>query len=119
MTPAWTKTTRAKRRFSKRFSQNRTPENFKLKRQWRNEATKQRRTAIRKYWTEASDDLRQNRRKFYKTFKLFLDRNDKGGGASDIHLNIDGTLVKDQLRVTEHLAGYFSTMASGIGGTNV
>ena len=49
MTPAWTKATRAKCRFSKRFSQIRTPENFELKRQWRNEATKQRRIMIRKY----------------------------------------------------------------------
>ena len=96
MTPAWTKATRAKRRFSKRFSQNKTPENFELKRQWRNEATKQRRIAIRKYWTEVMDDLRQNPRTFYKTFRLFLDRNDKGDGARDIHLTIDGTLVKDQ-----------------------
>ena len=52
MTPAWTKPTRAKcRPFLKRFSQIRTLENsnFELKRQWRNEATKQRRIMIRKY----------------------------------------------------------------------
>ena len=49
MTPPWTKATRAKCRFSKRFSQIRTSENFELKRQWRNEATKQRRIMIRKH----------------------------------------------------------------------
>ena len=49
MTPAWTKATRAKCRFSKRFSQIRPPENFELKRQWRNEATKQKRIMIRKH----------------------------------------------------------------------
>ena len=61
MTPARTKATRPKCRFSKRLRQIRTPENFELKRQWRNEATKQRRITIRKYWSELSDDLRQNR----------------------------------------------------------
>ena len=81
MTPAWRKATRPKCRFSKRLSQIRTPENFELKRQWRNEATKQRRITIRKYWSELADDLRQNPMKFYKTFKLFLDRKDKGDGA--------------------------------------
>lgn len=73
MTPAWTKATRAKCRFSKRFSQIRTPENCELKRQWRNEAKKQRRITIRKYWSELAGDLRQNPMKFYKTFKPFLD----------------------------------------------
>jgi len=54
-----------------------------------------------------------------KTFRPFLDRKDKGDSTRDIHLNIDGTSVKDQERVIERLAEYFSTMASGIGGTNV
>ena len=89
MTPARTKATRAKCRFSKRFSQIRTPENFELKGQWRNEATKQRRITISKYWSELADDLRQNPMKFYKMFKPFLDRKDKGDGARDIHLNME------------------------------
>jgi len=89
MTPSWTKATKAKCRFSKRFSQIRTLENFELKLQWRNEATKQRRITIRKYCSELADDLRQNPMKFYKTFKPFLDRKDKGDGARDIHLNME------------------------------
>ncbi|XP_020620324.1 uncharacterized protein LOC110058075 [Orbicella faveolata] len=119
MTSAWKTAIRAKRRFSKRFSQSETPENFELKRKWRNEATRQRRIAIRNYWSEVSDNLRQNPKNFYKTFKPFLDRKDKGDGTRDIHLNIDGNVVKDQEGVTEHLVEYFSTMASGIDGDNV
>ena len=46
-----------------------------------------------------------------KTFRPLLNRKDKGDSARDIHLNIDGTPVKDQERVTERLAEYFSTMA--------
>lgn len=96
MISAWETAIRAKRRFSKRFSQSRTPENFELKRKWRNEATRQRRIAIRNYWSVVSDNLRQNPKNFYKTFKPFLDRKDKGDGTRDIHLNIDDNLVKDQ-----------------------
>ena len=44
---------------------------------------------IRKYWSDLADDLRQNPMKFYKTFKPFLDRKDKGDGVRDIHLNME------------------------------
>ena len=72
MTPAWTKATRPKCRFSKRLRQIRTPENFELKRQWRNETTKQRRITIRKYWSKLSDDLSQNRWNFTKPSNFSL-----------------------------------------------
>ena len=45
----WKNAIKAKRRFSKNFSKNQTQENFELKRKWRNEATKQRRVAIKTY----------------------------------------------------------------------
>ena len=48
---------------------------------------KQRRITIRKFWGELADDLRQNPMKFYKTFKPFRDRKDKGDG--DIPLNME------------------------------
>ena len=46
----WKNAIKAKRGFSKKFGKNPTPENFELKRKWRNEATKERRKAIRQYW---------------------------------------------------------------------
>ena len=36
----------------------------------------------------------------------------------DIELNIEGDIVKDQIKVTEILADHFATIADGIGGTD-
>lgn len=119
MTPAWKKAIGAKRRFLKRFSQNRTAENFELKKHWRNEAKRQRRISIRNYWSKVLNNFHQNPKNFYKTFKPFLDKKDKGDGTRDICLNFDSNLVRDQEGVTEHLVEYFSTIASGNGGKNV
>jgi tRNA A37 methylthiotransferase MiaB len=78
MTREWKNAIKAKRRFSKKFSKNPTQENFELKRKWRNEATKQRRTAIIAYWKKVSDNI--NSRDFYKTFTPFLEVKNKKAG---------------------------------------
>ena len=83
----------------------------------RNEATKQRRLAIKEYWRTKSEDLRRNPRNFFKTFQPFL--SDKGIRSDpDFELNIEGDIVKDQIKVTEILADHFATIADGIGGTD-
>ena len=59
----------------------------------------------------------KNPRNFFKTFKPFL--SDKGIRSDlDIELNIEGDIVKDQIKVTEILADHFATIADGIGGTD-
>ena len=60
---------RAKRTFAKRYSQNKTPQKLELKRKWRNDATRQRRIAIKQYWKELSRDQKSNPKKFFQTFK--------------------------------------------------
>ena len=60
MTREWKNAIKAKRRFSKKFSKHPTPENFELKRKWRNEATKERRKAIRQYWKKVSDNVKSD-----------------------------------------------------------
>ena len=83
----------------------------------RNETTKQRRLAIKEYWRTKSEDLRRNPRDFFKTFKPFL--SDKGIRSNpDIELNIEGDILKDQIKVTEILADHLATIADGIGGTD-
>ena len=64
MTREWMNATKAIRRFSKKFSKNPTSENFEIKRKWRNEATKQRRIAIRQYSKKVSDNIKSDPRKF-------------------------------------------------------
>ena len=49
----WKKEIRTKHRYSKRFSKNRTQENFELIKRWRNEATKKK-TQSHKSLLEAS-----------------------------------------------------------------
>lgn len=43
-----------------------------IKRKWRNEATKFRQTAIRKYWQQRADHLKSKPTDFYRTFRQFL-----------------------------------------------
>ena len=50
MTTEWKKAIRKKRKYAREFSKNRNDENLALKRKWRNEATRQRRIAIKEYW---------------------------------------------------------------------
>ena len=81
----------------------------------RNEATKQRRTAIKEYWRKKTEDLKNNPKAFFKTFKPFLST--KGcTERENIHLNVNGNVIKDQTQVAEVLVEHFATLADGIGG---
>lgn len=78
MTTNWKKATRAKRRYSKPYSKNKTQENFKLMKQWRNEARKERRKAIKNCWKQvAHGQMKSNPRQFYETFMPFLEKKGK------------------------------------------
>ena len=82
MTTAWKSAIRAKRNYPKRYSQNSTPENLDLKRKWTNEATRQRRMAIKQYWKEVSHDLRRSPKKLFQTFNAFSDKKEKEDNTS-------------------------------------
>ena len=115
MTPEWKSAIRAKRKANAKYLKNKTPETWELRRKTRNEATKQRRIAIKNYWKIKADDLKSNPRDFFKTFKPFLSTKDCST-STDIQLKVEGTIVKDQRQVSEILVDYFSTIADGIGG---
>ena len=104
MTKEWKNAIREKRRFSKLFAKNRTEENWEQKRKWRNEATKLRRKAIKKYRSEKSEHLKSNTSDFYRTFKHFLSTKNKSSGSTPINVKIDGEIVKDQEKVADALA---------------
>ena len=99
------------------FVQNRTQENWELKRKWRNLATKERRRAIKVYWAQKSDELRRRPRDFYKTFKPFL--SEKTKEETKIAIEINERIVTNQKVVTDELGDYFSTAANAIGGIQV
>ena len=68
----WKYAVRAKRRAAAKYHKNKTELHWELKWKCRNEATRQRRIAIKQYWKKKSDDLKANPRDFFGTFKPFL-----------------------------------------------
>ena len=117
MTPKWKRAIKMKRTFAKKYVQSRTEENWELKRIWRNKATSYRRKAIKEYWKQKADDLKAKPSELYKTFRPFL--SDKKQPASEIHIKANGRIEKDQEKVANVLANYFSTMTNDIGGAGV
>ena len=57
MTNQWKSAIRAKRKANDKYLRNKTPEIWEFRRKARNEATKQRRIAIKQYWYKKSNDL--------------------------------------------------------------
>lgn len=116
MTTGWKQAIHAKRRATMKYKNHPTQENWENKKKCRNEATRQRRLAIKEHWRKKADDLKKNPRDFFKTFRPFLST--KGHkGEIEIHLRTDGDVVeKDQSRVADVFADYFATIADGIGG---
>lgn len=117
MNTQWKNAIRQKRKYAKIYASNRSQENLLLKKKWRNAATKERRKAIKAYWLQTSENLKNKPREFYKTFRPFI--SDKCKDSNAISIRINGRDERDQARVAEELANYFSTMANSIGGINV
>ena len=118
MTLEWNQAIRNKRKYAILFSKNRTPENFELKKKYRNIATHERRIAIKAYWNRKSEESKTNSLDFFKIFKPFI--NKKMIDSKTIILrNEDGEIVRDQTVVAESLGTYFSTAAVNMGGNHV
>ena len=100
LTSEWKSAIRAKQKANAKYLKNKTPETWELRRKTRNEATKQRRIAIKNYWKIKAADLKSNPRDFFKTFKPFLNTEDCST-STDIQLKVEGTIVKDQRQVSE------------------
>lgn len=104
MTSEWKSAIRAKRKANAKYLKNKTPVTWELRHKPRNEATKQRRIAIKNYWKTKAADLKSNPRDFFKTFKPFLSTKDCST-STDIQLKVEGTTVKDQKHVSENACG--------------
>ena len=119
MTLEWKKAIRKKRRFARRYARNPTEENQRLSKMWRNTATRLRRRAIKEYWNKKAEDLRNNPKNFYSVFKPFLHSKSKKCENGLFNLTIDGAIERDQRKIAEHFAKYFSSVANNIGDTRV
>lgn len=86
MTFEWKNATRKKRKYAMIFSKNRTqkPQEPHFKK-YHNLATKERRKAVKAYWSRKSEELYKKQLYFYKTF-AFL--NDNAKDVSEANLRI-------------------------------
>lgn len=64
--------------------------------------------AIKEHWRKKANDLKENPRDFFRTFRPFL--------ATKGHIGDVDVVKKDQSRVADLFADYFATIADGIGG---
>ena len=96
MTNQWKSAIRAKRKANDKYLRNKTPEIWEFRRKARNEATKQRRIAIRQ---------------FFKTFKPFLGSK-SCTERNDIHLKINSSMVSGQQQVAEEFVEHFATLVA-------
>lgn len=99
------------------FARNRTPENWELKRKWRNLATRERRRAVKEYWALKTDEFSQKPRDFYKAFKPFLSNKTKED--TRIAIKVDENIITNPNVVADVLCDHFSTAANDIGGAHV
>ena len=97
----------------------RTPENFELKKKYRNIATRERRKALTAYWHKRSEEMKSKPHEFFDTFRPFLNNKTKDANAM-FQTNMRMALLKIKgMQVAEILANYFFTTASDIGGKHV
>ena len=99
MTEKWKMAFRNKRKYAQWFAQNRTLENWELRRKWRDLATKEKRRAIKAHWAQKSDELRKRPRDFYQTFKPFL--SGKSKEETKIAIRINERIVTNQKVVAD------------------
>lgn len=114
MTTEWKRAIRQKKKAAKHYGRNRDAEAWQTMRKLRNEATRLRRKAVREYWRKKADDLRTKPQLFYKTFIPFLGSKRKCAQSTDIKLNIEGEVTKDQKEFAETLGNYFAKLADDI-----
>ena len=119
MTLEWKKVIRKKRWYAKRYARNPTEENRELMKTCRNSARSLRRRAIKEYWSKKADDLKTNPKNFYSVFKPFLHSKSKKCENVLFNLDIEGVIERDQRKITEHFAKYFSSVANVIGDTRL
>ena len=72
MTTNWKNAIRAKRKALANYYWDKSNSNWDKLRKCRNEATRQRRRAIKSYWRKKSNHLKENPADFYRPFMLFL-----------------------------------------------
>ena len=117
MTLEWKNAIRRKRKYAQLYAKNKTTENYELKKEYRNLATKEHRKAIKEFWMKKTDDLKQKPWEFFKTFWPILG---KSKGSNTISLETEENSVEtNESIISNKFAHYFTNIASTIGGNHV
>ena len=116
MTTSWKNAIRAKRTAAAKYYKDKSAHNWEVKQRCRNEATRQRRIAIKQYWKKKANELTTNSKEFFKTSKPFLGSKPCTNKQAEINLKVNGIVVSDQTTVAETLACHFAILADNIGG---
>ena len=119
MSKEWKAAVGNKRKYAIQSAKDRTPENFELKKKYRNIATRERRKALTAYWYKKSEEMKSKPHDFFDTFRPFLNNKTKDANQIFLKNKHEDGIIEDQRQVAETLANYFSTIASGIAGNHV
>ena len=119
MSKEWKAAIRNKRKYAIQFVKDRTPENFELKKKYRNIATRERRKALTAYWYKKSEEMKSKPHDFFDAFRPFLNNKTKDANPIFLKNKHEDGIIEDQRQVAETLANYFSTITSDIGGNHV
>ncbi|XP_015765428.1 PREDICTED: uncharacterized protein LOC107344289 [Acropora digitifera] len=117
MTLNWKNAIRGKRKYAQLNAKNKTAENYKLKKKYRNLATNEGRKPIKEFWMKKTEDLKQKPWEFFKAFRPFLG---KSNGSNTIILETEENPAEtDKSIISNKFTQYFTNIASTIGGNHV
>ena len=99
MSKEWKAAIRNKRKYAIQFVKDRTPENFELKKKYRNIATRERRKALTAYWYKKSEEMKSKPHDFFDTFRPFLDNKTKDANPIFPKNKHEDDIIEDQRQV--------------------
>ena len=108
MTEQWLKSIRHKNKLWKKFTHDRTDENYALYRKQRNKCSSLRRKAIKAYFLNKSETEKPNQ--FWNTYRPFL-QSKKSRQANHILLEENGAPIKDKTEIANIFNSYFIHIA--------
>ena len=95
-----------KRKYAIQFTKDHTPENFELKKRYRNIATRERRKALTAYWYKTSEEMKSKPLDFFDTFRPFLTNKTKDAKPLLVKNKQEDGIIEDPREVAETLANY-------------
>ena len=113
MNESWRKAIRHRNHLWRMFTRDRTDANYAAYKSQRNICTSLRRKAIKEYFRKKSDEINQDPRQFWATYRPFL-HSRRAYKSNDIILMEGKEIVTDKTSIAETFNDYFVNIANGI-----